>query len=400
MKIQKRKASHGFTLIELLVVISIIGFMSGMFLVAYRGALQETNAQKTRITIQKISEVLSARMDEYASYPISLQNLNAPIGAISGNATAAIPVGNPNFESPTILLERARLLSLRNIISMEMPDHPDDIRFSSKWPTFPTLAQHANSLRRSLATGLVVNGTAVIVENKATSRVLGLLRRLAAAAQPWDALNANAELLFLVVEDSQVNGSNAIEIFGKSEIGDVDGDGLNEFIDAFGRPIQWIRWPAGFEGIAKYHPDMLGPDIIRGIGANIRVTIASDSLDRLGVDPGMSRHFETGPQSTWELFKPGPGTIPLVVSAGQDNSFGIRFELSSGNQVGSVTSYSARDAVWTGGQPNYPASPYIFADPWFPRGVASPERLGSRLNPTDRTHNDNITNYDGNGASL
>ncbi|MCY2984241.1 MAG: prepilin-type N-terminal cleavage/methylation domain-containing protein, partial [Planctomycetota bacterium] len=65
--------SQAFTLIELLVVISIIGFMSGMFIVAYRGASQEANSQKTRTTIQKISEVLNARMDEYVNFPIALR---------------------------------------------------------------------------------------------------------------------------------------------------------------------------------------------------------------------------------------------------------------------------------------------------------------------------------------
>jgi len=396
---KNKRIFRAFTLIELLVVISIIGFMSGMFLVAYQGAAQESNSQKTRTTIQKISDVLNSRMEEYASYPISLQT---PVGAIPGNATAAVPLASANFESPTILLERARLLSLRNIMALEMPDHPDDLRYSSKWPASASPQIHAISLTRPLATGLVVNGTGtpVNVQNKATSRVLGLIRRLGTATRPWDDSNANAELLFLVVEDSQVNGSSAIEIFGKSEIGDVDDDGLNEFIDAFRNPIQWIRWPTGFEGISKYHPDMLGSEIIRGTGANVRVTIASDSLDRLGVDPGLSHHFMSGAQSTWETFKPGPGTFPLVVSSGLDRSFGINFALSTGNLVGPITSFSSRDAVWNGGQPNYPAGQFIFTDPWFPRGVASPARLGSRVSPADRTFSDNITNYDGNGASL
>ena len=36
------------------------------------------------------------------------------------------------------------------------------------------------------------------------------------------------------------------EQFRSDEIGDFDGDGLMEFQDAWGHPIRFIRWPAGF----------------------------------------------------------------------------------------------------------------------------------------------------------
>ena len=46
-------------------------------------------------------------------------------------------------------------------------------------------------------------------------------------AIPWDKTNANAELLFLIVEGSDLNGSSATELFGKSEVGDTDNDGAD-----------------------------------------------------------------------------------------------------------------------------------------------------------------------------
>ncbi len=384
---------NAFTLIELLTVISIIGFLAGMFLVAYRGAAQEATAQKTRSTIQKISEVLNSRLEEYSTYPIALQNINAPMGAIPGNAVSL--GGAADYETPTLLLERARLLSLRDIIAMEMPDHPDDL----KWSTVGNPA-YWNTLTRPMVTGLVVGGNPVLVKNKPTSRVRGLVRRLS-SLPGWETAFANAELLFLIVEDSDLNGTSAIELFGASEVGDKDGDGLNEFIDGYGNPIQWIRWPTGYEGVARYHPDMLSPDILVGSVPNVRVSITSDPLDRIGADPGLSRHFESGSIASWEPFKPGPGAFPLVVSAGQDEVFGIRFQLADSDAT-AIGSYSVRDARWLGGQPNYPNVPFFFTDPWYPRRSSGPppERLGGRLLPTDKTSLDNITNYDGNGASL
>ena len=54
--------------------------------------------------------------------------------------------------------------------------------------------------------------------------------------------NAAAECLYMIV----MSIPGAAEQFHASEIGDVDNDGLPEFIDAWGRPIRFLRWPAGF----------------------------------------------------------------------------------------------------------------------------------------------------------
>ena len=38
----------------------------------------------------------------------------------------------------------------------------------------------------------------------------------------------------------------ALEAFHGSEVADTDGDGLLEFVDAWGRPIQFLRWAPAF----------------------------------------------------------------------------------------------------------------------------------------------------------
>ena len=385
MKLHRSKDRIGFTLIELLVVISIIGLMSGMFLMAYRGAEQESSNQKTLSTIQKISEVLNSRMEEYASYSLVLR---MPGGGILPPNAVPLPTNNPT-ETKTFLVERARLLCLREVIAMEMPDHPDDIKWSDKWVTAANSATFLDTVPKRVATGL----TAGLVQNRTTSRVKGLAKKLSTLGPSgfvpiagWQNANANAELLYLIIEDSQLNGSSAIELFGASEVADTDGDGLKEFVDGFGAPIQWIRWPTGFEGLARYHPDMLDPGIITGSGANIRVTIESDPLDRMGADPG----YKTTNS------KPGPGAFPLVVSSGLNRSFGIRFEIATPITVSGKSSYSVTDAVWASSTPSYFSSFGSFTDPWYPRATNA-GKLGERL---DNTAKDNITNYDGNGASL
>lgn len=373
MKTKTFPVRIGFTLVELLMVIAIISILAGLFSIAYRGALQESNSQKTLSTITKISEVLNSRMEEYATYPIVLRQ---PSGlAISSSAVPIPPSGTDAAESKTLLLERSRLLLLRQIIAMEMPDHPNDLKWS-----FGLVAREIHS-------GLLDSTSLdrIFVQNRVPSRAARLASRLVRSGAPipdWDLRNANAELLFLIVEDSQLNGSSAIELFRTSEIGDTDGDGLSEFLDAFGNAIGWLRWPVGFEGIARFHPDMLDPTII---SLSRGVSIESDPLDRMSADPG----YYPGAVS-----KPGPGAFPLVVSAGPDGEFGIRLLLTSPT--------SAVDTLWVG-KPSY-LNGLPITDPWVRNSAeqlgAVPQIAGLPDPVAAKAASDNITNYSGNGATL
>ena len=353
----KKKKDHGFTLIELLVVIAILAAVSGMFVLAYRGAQQESNLQKTRSTIQKINEVITSRMQEYESYPV-------PLGI---SATASAGAG-----SKPALVDRARLLMLREIIRTEMPDHPDDLKATKFW----TDISNPPVVIRPIQTGLFDGGFPVLVPRTniqpvaLTSRAAALYARLASTIsilvdEPWDKSHANAELLYLIVEASELDGSSAIELFGKSEIGDTDNDGLNEFLDGYGNPIRWIRWPSGFPALARSYPDMLDFSIVDSSG---NLTLDSEPADRIKADPGWKTN-------NTEL-RPGVYPLPLIVSAGQDGYFGLNFREidryttpSLGTPrwpVPAPTSYTASDLVFPE-PPLYATVPYRIPDPWSPR---------------------------------
>jgi prepilin-type N-terminal cleavage/methylation domain-containing protein len=397
-KLQTDRA--GFTLVELLVVISILSTLAGMFTIAYRGAQQESNTQKTRLTIQKINDVLLSRLQEYESYPVPL---SIP--------ASAVPTTGNIGQKPG-LIERARLQMLREIIRTEMPDHPDDIKATVFWNSAPNVSPPV--IIRPNFTGLMVGAIPVTVPasnvfpSGLTSRAASLYARLIAVPQ-WDAQFANAELLYLIVEDSEMNGSSAIELFGASEIADRDNDGLKEFVDAFGRPIQWIRWPTGFPQVARSYPDMLNPNIIDSTG---NLVIEGEPFDRLKADPGW--------QASSPDLRPGVYPFPLVVSAGLDGFFGLNFREYNRYQpppitpnwpVAAPTSYSTSDLVFP--EPIFGA-PSRFSDPWGPRNrpemrmgallsvALDPREGGTSAPPTDpaKVASDNLTNYEGAAASL
>ena len=49
----------------------------------------------------------------------------------------------------------------------------------------------------------------------------------------------------MVIMLSTADGE-ARTLFSERDIGDTDGDGAPEFLDGWGRPITWLRWPVGF----------------------------------------------------------------------------------------------------------------------------------------------------------
>jgi prepilin-type N-terminal cleavage/methylation domain-containing protein len=411
-----RTMHRGLTLIELLVSISLITVVSSMFLVAYRQASAEASNIRTQSTIRKISEVLVSRMQEYESYPINFARGTGNVFAvpIPGNATEAL-FNNPlpdEFEPKGILLERLRVMLLREMIAQEMPDHYQDIK-----TTLPIVRNYWTGLQ---APNPSANGgfLPVFVTASESPRAARIKARLGQLNPNWrqqlDSLDpnqnpavfqvANAEFLYLIVEDSNLNGSPAIELFGKTEIGDTDNDGLLEFLDANRQPICWVRWPTGFPETTRFHPDLLHPSFNRDGFANYAF---SDPLDPRKADPGY-RIKENGTR----VYKPSAIAFPLVISSGVDRDanggfgFGVRLfhdlkgALGEPNNQNSKyklipTSASVADVVMPVPYdlPGFP--PLIMCDPWFPRTDPT-RRLGAILNP--KAFEDDITNYSINGA--
>jgi len=415
---RNRSRVQGLTLVELLVSISLITVVASMFLVAYRQAAAEASNIRTQSTIRKISEVLVSRMQEYENYPINFARApgNLFANAIPGNAREAMPANNDEFEPKGILLERLRVMLLREMIAREMPDFYQDIRIV---PQQLPINIYWTGLQ---ALGANPNGPPLPVQVTASdSPRANRIRDKLAQANPnwWQQLDslvqnngpglaqalqlANAEFLYLIVEDSTLNGSPAIELFGKTEIGDTDGDGLLEFLDSYRQPICWVRWPTGFPETTRFHPDLLDPSFNLAGFANYAF---SDPLDPRKADPG----YRIKTPNT-KAFKPGPMAFPLVISSGLDRDaaggfgFGVRLWHSKGT-IGDPSdpntryrmlpsSASVTDVVMPvpydmGGQ-----SPVIMCDPWFPRTDPT-ARLGAFVDL--KLLEDDITNYSINGA--
>jgi len=267
------RPAGAFTLVELMVVLVIIAMLAGLTLAGLAGARQRAKIDKTRSTIRKLNEIVLPQYESYLARRVP----------VSGGSRTQIA--------------RTRLANRRTLMVLEMPDQWDDVDVDPR----PSLPRTAPAIRYSAA--------------KPPPTTANLKRY------------ESAECLALIVMRGGFN-QDAAEAFRNDEVGDVDGDGAPEFLDGWGRPIGFIRWPAGF-------------------ASPVQSLNASESPDPM--DPArVSEDY---------------GLIPLIFSPGPDEA--LKDPMSSGNP----------DDKYGGIQSSGAAAP----NGWFAAKPINSVRLGSPL---------------------
>src|SRR5262249_17242527 len=97
--------------------------------------------------------------------------------------------------------------------------------------------------------------------------------------------------------------------FRDTEVKDTDGDGLMEFIDAWGEPLQFYRWPIGYRSDSqKGFPDSvkIAQDIAYGVKPGPYTTV----FEPRELDPLDPNNLLIAP-SWWTTYNAGPGTAAV-----------------------------------------------------------------------------------------
>ncbi len=185
-----------------MVTISIIAIMAALVMGALHAARETAAAAATKATIAKLNAIIMQRYEGYLTrrVPVNLSGLS------------------------TLNAAQDRLYALRDLMRMEMPDHPTDI---TSGPI--TLPNSHNSITRPALSQLYLNR---LTNNP--PMVNGVIQT--------NGQNGGAELLYMIVS---MGSPGAMEQFSQSEIGDTDHNGYPEFLDGWGRPIFFLRWAPG-----------------------------------------------------------------------------------------------------------------------------------------------------------
>jgi prepilin-type N-terminal cleavage/methylation domain-containing protein len=179
-----------FTLVELLVSLVIMLILVSLSLGGMVAARSRARVERTRATIRKLHEIV---IPHYESYLRRRLPLPSDLASMTPAARRAA-------------INLARLTQIRTLMLYEMPDSWGDV---------------------ALTTGTV--GTLA-------SGTRGYASARGSATFPL----GDAECLYQLVAFG-VNEPGALGTFRSDEIADTDGDGVPEFIDAWGTPIGFVR---------------------------------------------------------------------------------------------------------------------------------------------------------------
>ena len=286
-----------FTLIELLVAITIIGILAGLILGVASVAGETARHRKTEQMIARLHTLLMEHYDTYKTRRVSVRP--EIINGINNLNTSAAQKGQ--------MRALARLHALRELILMEVPDRWSDILLTdvpdppqglpdALFPFFQDTTQASARGRTSLADVYLRRYAAIATR---TNSVTGEPNT---AEEITD--NQGAECLFLVITLATGEGE-ARSLFGESTIGDTDGDGAMEFLDGWDRPINFLRWAPGFDSQIQ-------------INANEYLAIPVNSAWLTAANA------DHDPFDVYRVDPPAFRLVPLIFSAGGDETFGIR----------------------------------------------------------------------------
>jgi prepilin-type N-terminal cleavage/methylation domain-containing protein len=341
------RTRSGFTLTELLIVMMILGIMTGLALSGLAGALDLAKEQRTRAIISKLDQLIMERYEGYRTRSVPLPQYLR---------TGATPQSGA----------RTRLNALRELMRMELPDCMTDILdFRTNPPSLraPATGIAPAALQKTYYRMMVraVGGNPANLSNlQATSSFEG------------------SECLYMIISTMHDGDKNALDYFLGGEIGDTDGDGLNEILDGWGNPIEFIRWAPGYAeqkgqdgqwGIAGTDDDGNGvtDDVLEagwpGSDDYVPPTMqtrnylkAPDPFDPAKADP----RWATPVYPNYATIAPQPYYLhPLIFSAGRDRIYAIDVggnkPLSYYTGLGPSNNYPAvppNDPYWVGGQPS------------------------------------------------
>ncbi len=260
---------QGFTLLELLLVISAIAVLSTMALVIMRGVQEDARASRTRTIIQRCQAVLQSRLDAME--------------------TRMMPFRADQIE-PGANLAQNRHLRSRTLVEWlrsELPCYPEYLWYYPSWEsqnpfvTVPSVHPQywpngdpglgldwVNRFEAMMQARIPAAVTAHRVSlgipplglpdaqgspppaggNPAnwTHRNDPIFANMDNETNPVILANWNntlfdgAECLYAVLHNTWYNGQRGTAFLNSNEVGDLNGNGLPEVLDAWGRPLYFL----------------------------------------------------------------------------------------------------------------------------------------------------------------
>ncbi len=244
-----------FTLVEILVVIGIIALLATILVMAMAPSLEGARVSATKATITQLNRMLQDQVD-------GLLNSNE-IDKEADRLAKMYRATNGSVMPPAVAKALAQMKLYRN----RFPQRKEDMYGLDGVNRIATdndqYKDDSDLLREMRATG------------GGSWKADSWFQR---NSSPKIAANSDkaesSELLYLILSrGSATSGSTALNVdqINPQHIGDTDGDGNLEFLDAWGQPLQFYNWPTGL------FADSTASKIL--VNANIATIANADPFD-------------------------------------------------------------------------------------------------------------------------
>ena len=246
---QRSPVRRGFTLTELMIVILIIAILSTLFLGALGRAEESARRGRTRSLINKLHNMLMSRWDTYRSarLPIVAEMKGTGVGSESFDASNDKARYRAN-------VARRRMFAVRELMRMEMPDRYDDLTFT------PVVLTQPGSTKPFRSTMWLAYHRRINAAKNGNPRTRNLATQafIRQAALNYEA----AECLYLILTTGLDRSDVSTEHLSPQDSGDKDFDGMPEFHDGWGNPIEFLRWAPGL--VSQLQPMFRYPTKVTG----------------------------------------------------------------------------------------------------------------------------------------
>jgi len=315
----RRQRPSGFTLVELLVVITIIGIILSFVLMAATDAARRAEERATQTLITKLETGMNDRLDALMQSRPDPNYAHAFMGMVVngtyGPAPSPLPFTTAGAPNPQIrTTERAQVFAWFDYLKRELPD----VFFIQSDPNYPInfagqsfpstsgsgYANYVLPLGNSVPafsagssntygdgnwTNPTLGFTGAGIYGASYPIAAGLFKNMLNVQAPgydgvdntippnnlideigegqWDLAGfkaththatARAEMLYAILVEGAGPWGSVFnrDDFSDREVQDTDGDGLPEFVDAWGQPLQFFRWPV------LYHSELQRGQVI------------------------------------------------------------------------------------------------------------------------------------------
>ena len=365
-------AQQGFTLIELLISISIVSLLATVLVAGMSTLQRQAQIRRAEQQVQKIDQLLMTRFQDLINKPLPIQ----------------FPSLGPNPTPLEISIRKDQILFCRReLMRMELPDRITDVT---------NVNYVFNDLSTNTQYSMMTPGSTNAFRRKAVLN--------ANLGNTWTEDHQGSECLYLILSIMQDQDANALDFLFPSEIGDTDGDGMLEVLDAFGNPLGFLRWAPGISARSGVDGRWGTPNVDDNndgiidnaleFGMGVHDDYRSFSGIQ-GVDPGDSPDWTDVGGADYRLFDLNPSNDPyhlhpLICSAGPDDEFGMYgLGINPGTPGFSYQATVRIDPANNSNTIPFPYDPFHFHNDTNAQGYQ--QQFGAFI------HNgmlDNITNHD------